>query len=100
METSFAEARPAMNTPVCESFSIHFIGPAFKAASISTIAIGQSLLALDALFRKAAEAAYGPNARSEIEMGQGLEPASFTAELRLGVTERTVVEVLEVIPAA
>lgn len=33
METSFAEARPAMNTPVCESFSIHFIGPAFKAAS-------------------------------------------------------------------
>lgn len=73
-----------MNTPICESFSIHFIGPAFKTASISTIAVGQSLLALDILLRKAAGAAYGPNAWPEIEMRQGLEPASFTAELRLG----------------
>ena len=72
-----------MNTPICESFSIHFIGPAFKTASLPAAALGQSLLAFDVLLRNAAKAAYGPKACPEIQMKQGIEPASFTAELWL-----------------
>lgn len=66
---------------VTERFSIEFNGKAFDSHEISAGALAQSLLALDGLSRKVAEAVYGKNTVSELKVQTGFRKGSFIADL-------------------
>ena len=64
-----------------EKFSIEFNGPAFERHEISAAALAQSLLALDGLARRCAEAAYGKDADIDIKVQGNFRPGSFIVDL-------------------
>ncbi len=64
-----------------EAFSISFNGPAFDGHDIPAAALAQSLLALDGLSRRAAEAAYGKSASIDVKVKAGFRPGSFLIDL-------------------
>lgn len=64
-----------------EKFSIEFDGPAFEQHEISASALAQSLLALDGLARRSAEAAYGKDAGIEIKVKGDFRPGSFIVDM-------------------
>lgn len=64
-----------------ETFSIQFDGPAFERHEISASALAQSLLALDGLVRRSAEAAYGKDADVDVKVRGGFRPGSFVVDL-------------------
>lgn len=64
-----------------ENFSIEFEGPAFEQHKISASALAQSLLALDGLARRSAEAAYGKDAEIDIKVKGGFRPGSFIIDM-------------------
>ena len=64
-----------------EKFSIEFDGPAFERHEISASALAQSLLALDGLARRSAEAAYGKDAGIEIKVKGDFRPGSFIVDM-------------------
>ncbi len=76
-----------------ENFSIEFHGPAFERHEISVSALAQSLLALDGLARRSAEAAYGKDAEIDIKVKGGFQPGSFIVDLLIQHGERTIVAV-------
>lgn len=64
-----------------ETFSIQFCGDAFDGHDIPAAALAQSLLALDYLAKKSAEAIYGKNTESEIKVKAGFRQGSFIIDL-------------------
>lgn len=64
-----------------EHFSIEFGGSAFEKHEIPAAALAQSLLALDGLALRAAEAAYGKAADVAIKVKGNLRPGSFIVDL-------------------
>lgn len=64
-----------------EKFSIEFDGPAFERHEISASALAQSLLALDGLARRSAEAAYGKSAEIDVKVKGDFRPGSFIIDL-------------------
>lgn len=66
---------------VQEKFSIQFDGPAFERHEISASALAQSLLALDGLARRSAEAAYGKGADIDIKVKGDFRPGSFIVDM-------------------
>ncbi|MBO4335170.1 MAG: hypothetical protein J5846_04970 [Desulfovibrio sp.] len=73
-----------------EAFSISFNGPAFDGHDIPAAALAQSLLALDGLSRRAAEAAYGKSASIDVKVKAGFRPGSFLIDLIVEHPEETV----------
>ena len=73
-----------------EAFSISFNGPAFDGHDIPAAALAQSLLALDGLSRRAAEAAYGKSASIDVKVKAGFRPGSFLIDLIIEHPEETV----------
>lgn len=71
---------PELNM-VDESFSIEFSGPALHSHEISASALAQSLLALDGLAHRAAEAAYGHDANISIKVKGSPRQGSFLVDL-------------------
>lgn len=71
----------SINAAQQEAFSISFDGPAFDGHDIPAAALAQSLLALDGLARRAAEAAYGKNTSVEVKVKAGFRPGSFLVDL-------------------
>ena len=69
-----------MNT-ADENFSVEFSGPALEGHEISAAALAQSLLALDRLARRAAEAAYGRDADVSVKVKGKPRPGSFIIDL-------------------
>lgn len=61
-----------------ETFSIGFDGIAFDRHEIPAVAFAQSLLALDALARRTAEAVYGEDVETEIRVKAGFKQGLFT----------------------
>ena len=64
-----------------ETFSIEFDGVAFDAHEIPAAALAQSLLALDGLAKRAAEAVYGKEVEAEIRVKAGFKQGSFILDL-------------------
>ena len=64
-----------------EHFSIAFEGPAIEQHKISASALAQSLLALDWLARSAAEAVYGRNAETDIQVKGEARPGAFSIDM-------------------
>ena len=64
-----------------ETFSIQFSGEAFDGYEIPASALAQSLLALDGLARRSAEAAYGKGVEAEIKVKAGFKRGSFIMDL-------------------
>ncbi len=66
---------------ITETFFLEFEGEAFDGHRIPAAALAQSLLALDALARSAAEAAYGRGSSAEMSVRAGLKPGVFVIDL-------------------
>ena len=64
-----------------ETFSIQFSGKAFDNYDIPASALAQSLLALDGLVKKTAEAVYGKNVEAEVKVKAGFKQGSFIVDL-------------------
>lgn len=64
-----------------EHFSISFEGQAIEQHKISASALAQSLLALDWLARSAAEAVYGRNAETDIQVKGEARPGAFSIDM-------------------
>ena len=64
-----------------ETFSIGFDDIALDRHEIPAVAFAQSLLALDALARRTAEAVYGEGVETEIRVKAGFKPGLFTLNL-------------------
>nr|DAH90118.1 MAG TPA: hypothetical protein [Caudoviricetes sp.] len=64
-----------------ESFSIEFDGPAFDGHDIPAAALAQSLLALDGLAKRSAQALYGSSTNSELRVKAGFKKGSFIIDL-------------------
>lgn len=64
-----------------ETFSIQFSGKAFDNYDIPASALAQSLLALDGLAKRSAEAIYGKNSNTEIKVKAGFRQGSFIVDL-------------------
>ena len=64
-----------------EHFSISFEGQAIEQHKISASALAQSLLALDWLARSAAEAVYGRNAETDIQVKGEARPRAFSIDM-------------------
>ena len=64
-----------------ETFSIEFSGKSFDNHEIPASALAQSLLALDGLAKKSAEALYGKDVNVELRVKAGFKQGSFIAEL-------------------
>ena len=64
-----------------EHFSISFEGQAIEQHKISASALAQSLLALDWLARSAAEAVYGRNAETDIQVKGDARPGAFSIDM-------------------
>ena len=82
-----------------EHFSISFEGQAIEQHKISASALAQSLLALDWLARSAAEAVYGRNAETDIQVKGEARPGAFSIDMTVrhdaliaaGVTSAAVI---------
>lgn len=83
-----------------ENFSIEFDGIAFERHEIPASALAQSLLALDGIARRAAEASYGKDAEIDIKVKGSFQPGSFLmnmiithgAELTMGASAVTIIQ--------
>lgn len=64
-----------------ETFSIQFSGKAFDNHDIPASALAQSLLALDGLAKRTAEAVYGKGSNPEIKVKAGFRQGSFIVDL-------------------
>ena len=64
-----------------ETFSIEFDGKAFDNHEIPAAALAQSLLALDGLTKRAAEAVYGKEVEAEVRVKAGFKQGSFILDL-------------------
>lgn len=77
-----------------ESFSIQFKGPAFDDHDIPATALAQSLLALDGLVRRTAEAVYGKDAETNVKVKAGFRPGSFNVDLIVNYFQANPVEAM------
>lgn len=68
-------------TTMTETFSIQFSGEAFDGNEMPASALAQSLLALDALSRMSAEAAYGKGVEADIKVKAGFRKGVFMVDL-------------------
>lgn len=64
-----------------ETFSIQFSGKAFDNYEIPAAALAQSLLSLDGIAKRAAEAVYGKDSNTEIKVKAGFRQGSFIVDL-------------------
>ena len=64
-----------------EVFFIEFDGPAFEHHNIPAAALAQSLLALDGLARRSAEAVYGKDADIRVNVKGSFRPGSFIVDM-------------------
>lgn len=76
-----------------ETFSIQFSGKAFDDYEIPATALAQSLLALDGLAKRSAEALYGNDSNPEIKVKAGFRQGSFIVDLIATCQEDPVVAV-------
>ena len=64
-----------------EHFSISFEGQAIEQHKISASALAQSLLALDGLARRSAQAVYGRDAEIDIQVKGEAKPGAFSVDM-------------------
>ena len=82
LSTSFIGVVAMENITVMnETFSIEFSGKSFDSHEIPASALAQSLLALDGLAKKSAEALYGKDVSVELRVKAGFKQGSFIADL-------------------
>lgn len=64
-----------------KNFSIQFSGQAFDNNDIPAAALAQSLLALDGLAKRTADAVYGKDSNAEIKVKSGFRQGAFIVDL-------------------
>jgi len=79
--------------PTKEEFTITFDGEAVAEHRISAYSLAQSLLAVDAISRRAAARAY-PHSRCEIKVDSDFRPGSFNVDLMIEVISDKITPVL------